>query len=293
MKKMNKNRRGSMFIGVLVIMILVLAIALAVIRRTTVGTIITTDSHKGYSAYQESDSGVEKILNAIKSLDGDTSSRIPENTPATDPNFCSSGAICYDKDNGIINSSRKVSDIDKVEKSGESGSAERAINASVPERIDNPLSVLSVRLGSLNKCDIALNWTLSSSSDDRIDSLEVRYSGNNRLLSSGEWTRPNQFKFSYDPLVTEATISNENFSYDTKYAFTMKAKNKNNFSLDSLYYTPTQITIPPKNCSGGRKLGCVAGSAPEKSHESAAAYTCCGGTKCYECDTERAGGVCL
>jgi len=296
-----KRNKGSILIGVILLFIMIVSISAAVVSRSFHGSILATDSKKGYSAYQASDTAVEEILNKIKSLDSENNGPIPENTDYH--SYC--GDNCYAQ-NGLtaLEVGKKVSDIYFIEKKGDAQSATRAVNVSMLDRVENPVSDLKVASDSRNKCDAKFSLTYDGATADtwkKISNLELRKSSTGgNSLENDKWIRLVANSSDIANSTPSATIKNSEFDYNTTYYFSLKAKNKNPLNLDSLYYpTPNLVkfVVPGLDCSGGQRLSCllgpVAGSSVLKTP-----YTCCGagGAKldCYECNSgwSRDTGTC-
>ncbi len=282
--KKKKKDRGSILIGVIIVFILISSIAIAIINRSKHGALLTTDSRKGYSAYQASDSNVEQILNNIKKLDNDNSGAIPENTSAS--SVC--GDQCYASDKSVLSSSNRVSEIFSVKKSGQVQSATRAVLVPILDRVVNPVSNLAVAGDSPNRCDAKLTWTSDNSLTGKISNLEVRKNLNSNQLSSDGWVSLSSSSSNVAYGSVNASIKNAEFTYGKTYSFSLKAKNSNPLTLDSLYYaSPVSFAAPggpacAPEVGQSVALGCL--SYPAQSATRPSHYSCCEGTECYVCN---------
>lgn len=284
-KYYNYNKKGSMLIGVLLVFLMIASISLALTIRAIQNAKIVTESKQSYDAYQASDTAAEAILNAIRKLDNDTSGSIPENSPAA--GYCHD-AFCYDS---AGETPAMVENIMRFKKSGVSQTTQRAVEVPLPARVMNPVTDITVKNGTVadgepNSCNMLLNWSISATVDSQIKNLELRYSPGNSQLNSGSWIQlpSGQSSFTYNS-VSNYIVKNSNFSYGGTYYFAVKAKNKNNFSLDSLYFpkiSGIEFQAPVKNCSGA--LGCRS-AAVLGSEKLSTAYACCEGTECYKCQS--------
>lgn len=284
-----KRNKGSILIGVILLFIMIVSISVAVVSRSFHGAILATDSRKGYSAYQASDTEVEKILNNIKNLDGKNDGAIPENTAFN--TYC--GDKCYKKDGiTILSGTDKVSDIYFTEKKGASQSATRAVNVSMLDRVENPVSNLTVASDSRNKCDAKFSLTYASATTDtwkKISKLELRKSSSSgSSLENDSWVKLSSNSSDIDNEKLSATIKNSEFEYSKTYYFSLKAKNKNPLALDSLYYNKSVVRFESpagESCNidtgDSVALGCLSYGA--SSAHNPGSYACCEGTECYVC----------
>ncbi len=311
-----------MLVGVLIVFLMISMVAIAIINRSLQGTVLTVDSKKGYATYQNSDSSAESFLDKFKSLDNGTSNQIPENTSAL--SFCGD-TLCYKKDGTTkLDSTKSVSDIFNFKTSATVNDVTRTIFAPVPDRIDGKLGVSDLEAkncdgiyapcnGSYNKCDIGIKVDARGFDSTTMLNYEIRKSINSSLAfgaSSGEyygWQRVPQGDATYDQFFAkdgtkllkngDSLLSNQ---YGQTYYFTIKARHKNPFSLDSLYLddgsgkAPQEVLIDsaPK-CSGTvtigttsynalDKLGCVtSNNQPAGTETFKNSYNCCNGTECY------------
>jgi hypothetical protein len=328
-KKYCKNRKGSLLVGVAIVFLMISSVAVAIISRSTQGALLTTDAKKGYSAYQNSDENTEAFLDKLKLLDrngnGD-SSKIPENSNAN--SFCTDTS-CLDKNGAGLPVGSKVKDIFNFKASSDlTQGLSRTIAASVSDRIDGGLNESSLTVkncdgssdcdGSWNKCNIYIKSNDTPAGE--IGNYEVRRSIDRSLTYGAEngqdygWrkisggatggyfdasNRSTIFKNGTDEFYT--TFPNDFWSktsggqYDKTYHFSIKARNKNPFSLDSLYLADgsgdalKSVSIGSASCSGGAPerealtaLGCVVpGANPAGTEAFNEAYNCCNGTECY------------
>jgi len=316
-KSKYKNKQGSILIGVIIIFLMISSLSVAIISRSLQGTILTTDSKKGYIAYQNSDENTESFLNTFKTLDNYGGNKIPENSPSS--TFCS-GTTCYNSTGG-----NKVSDIFNFKAVGDQNQgATRAILAPVPERINGKLVKADLITkncdgtncnisgqNSYNACDISIKVNASSFDSSTMQNYEVRKSVNSSLsygANSGEtygWQKVSgNAAGGYFDKVGSTLIKNYDASlptsdptlktggqYGQTYYFTIKARNKNPFTLDSLYLidggkAPSSVVIAPsKSCSGGDSLSnldCIrTGTNPAGTETYNQTYNCCNGTECY------------
>ncbi len=283
-----KRNKGSILIGVILLFIMIVSISAAVVSRSFHGSILATDSKKGYSAYQASDTNAEKILNDVKILDSKNDGTIPENTDYRV--YCTDK--CY-KQNGstVLVSGDKVSDIYFIEKKGDAQSATRAVNVSMLDRVENPVSDLKVTSDSRNRCDAKFSLTYDGATADtwkKISNLELRKSS-----TSGSSLEKDSWKKLADSTIdnsnTTKTIKNSEFDYNKTYYFSLKAKNKNPLALDSLYYNKNEVKFdsPSINCEkdsdDSEVLGCLSSA---KGAHNPGSYACCNGTECYVCGSD-------
>lgn len=208
MRKRKKNELGSMTLGAMIIMLLVAAVGISIINRTTSGIKIASDMKRGYGAYQGSDAAAERLMNQLRLLDSDvTSGKIPENTCAWSSVYCDSAdAQCkLDGDfessgscNGSnINKSDSVASVVGVRKKVTENGMTRFLEAPTQERIESGLQgfdgdgLKAEKCGqtlllpsnpcsgsSNNRCDLLLTLKPASSTEytDKISSYEVRRS---------------------------------------------------------------------------------------------------------------------
>jgi len=322
-KSKYKNKQGSILIGVIIIFLMISSLSVAIISRSLQGTILTTDSKKGYIAYQNSDKNTENFLNSFKTLDNNGGNKIPENSLSSA--FCV-GINCYNSTGVATSSANKVSDIFSFKAVGaQNQGATRAISAPVPERIDGKLTKANLIVkncdgtncnisgqNSYNACDISVKVNASSSFvSSTMQNYEVRKSINSSLAyGANSWETYGWQKVignaagGYFDKVGSTIIKNgdSNLSapgdqYGQIYYFTIKARNKNPFTLDSLYLVdgslvdgsgkaPNSVAIAPsKSCSGGDSLSnldCIAtGTNPAGTETYNQSYNCCNGTECY------------
>jgi hypothetical protein len=313
--EITKRRQGSLMIGTLLMMLIISSVSIAIIGRARHGAQLATDSRKGYSAYQDSDSNAEEFLNNLKKLDS-LDNKIPENTDCDDSDFCVGENQCLDK-SGALMTSCKIKDVYKIKSEGASQGLGRNIQMDIPDRIDNSglAGGLSVELCSdpagcpfstggnktYNSCDAVVTFDPSGITDDevknQIEDFEVRIaSGASATLTESDWVIAPE-ALEEHPL--NNVDSNESFvlknfsgNKGNTYNFAIKARNKNPFSLDSLYKLSTgAVTFPnaetPKNNFPDpsdiilNKLGCT---VPQPNAEPLKVpYTCCNGTDYYQC----------
>lgn len=297
-----KRNKGSILIGVILLFIMIVSISAAVVSRSFHGAILATDSKKGYSAYQASDTNAEKILNDVKILDSKNDGTIPENTDyrvyCTDNCYAQNGST-------VLVAGKKVSDIYFIEKKGDAQSATRAVNVSMLDRVENPVSDLKVASDSRNKCDAKFSLTYDGATADtwkKISNLELRKSSTGgNSLENDKWIRLVANSSDIANITPSATIKNSEFDYNTTYYFSLKAKNKNPLALDSLYYNKNEVKFdsPSINCEkdsdDSEVLGCLSSA---KGAHNPGSYACCGGTECYVCgigwvaDNDAGGNKC-
>lgn len=281
--KEKKKDSGSILIGIVIVFILMSTIAIAVINRTMQGAQLVTDSKKGYGAYQASDSNTEGVLEKIRQLDK-ADGKIPENTTAESQ--CGVG-VCYKSDKTTV--ADKVADAFFVQKTGISQGLNRAIFAPLPDRITNPIANMAVSSGSPNRCNASVTLAYDSSTDwSDVASLQLRKSTSS-ALASGDWSQLTSGGGEVSSATNHVTINNSEFTYGSKYYFSIKAENKNPLQLDSLYFSPAgnlpSFAAPSSpSCTVTGALGCLS-YHPDHSSVPTAAYSCCGGTECYVCDS--------
>ncbi len=309
-----------MLVGVLIVFLMISMVAIAIINRSLQGAVLTADSKKGYATYQNSDSSAESFLNKFKNLDNETSNQIPENTLAS--SFCGA-TLCYKKD-GIteLNSAGSVSDIFNFKASVTVNGVTRTIFAPVPDRIDGRLGMGDLEVkkcdgsyapcnGSYNKCDIGIKVNASGFDPITMLNYEVRKSINPSLTygaSNGDyygWQRVPQGNAAQFFAKDGATLLKNGDSslkdqYGQTYYFSIKARHKNPFSLDSLYLddgngnAPSNVKLDSNpSCSGSvsiggveykalNSLGCVTSDKqPAGTETFKSSYNCCNGTECY------------
>lgn len=68
-KKMNRQMKGSALVAVLLVMLMISAIAIAIINRTTKNLNMSIETKKSHSAYQSADQRAEAILSEFAKLD--------------------------------------------------------------------------------------------------------------------------------------------------------------------------------------------------------------------------------
>lgn len=319
-KKHSKNKKGSLLVGVAIVFLLISSLAAAIISRSTQGALLTTDAKKGYSAYQNSDKNAEAFLDKFKLLDNDgANNKIPENSKVSD--FCASIA-CLDKTGTALSSESKVVDIFNFKASSNlTQGLLRTITAPVPDRIDGILSSGSLTVdkcdgsakcsGSYNQCDLYVKandtpaGTIANYEIRRSISKSLSYGAGNfgedygwRKIAGGAsggyfdgGSSSAIFKNGTDDFYGSYFGATSGGQYDNTYYFSIKARNKNPFSLDSLYLADgggdalKSVSIGSASCSGGdalSALGCVVpGANPPGTETLNSAYNCCNGTECF------------
>ncbi|HAI74320.1 MAG TPA: hypothetical protein DCS28_03210 [Candidatus Moranbacteria bacterium] len=310
-----KNKQGSLMIGALIMMMVVSATAIAIISRSFQGTTLTTDTKKGYSAYQTSDTSVENFLNKLRKADNTTNSKIPENTPVSDLG-CDDAYSCFDYNNQPLNLSAPVADIWNIIGSGVKQGLERNIQLDVSERVESKLTSGSLKVAScngttvcigsnlsFNKCDIEVSFTRPSNDDSNIiENYEVRRSTSKKLTDTTYgWRSFNFFPNATKKFLLKNGDDDLSDQYGKKYYFVVKAKNKKPLSLDSLYFAEggsenvndlvslgsekcDNSILPGKILSGGcKELPYPHGAVPVTNASSA--YNCCNETECLICNS--------
>ncbi|MEI6587345.1 MAG: hypothetical protein WCO05_00150 [Candidatus Moraniibacteriota bacterium] len=168
--KIQKNKRGSFMIGVLIMLLVVSAISIAIVNRAIQGTTLALDSKKGYSAYQASDTAAEAFLNNLKALDNELAARIPENAVYNEMGFCDGSVIkCFDASPVPLQvTAGHLSDVYKLQSQSNdpSNGLNRKIQADLSDRINSGLGSNNFTVASCgsgpttsctwNKCDIKL-----------------------------------------------------------------------------------------------------------------------------------------
>lgn len=334
-----------MLIGVLIMFLMLSAITLTLINRAFQDAKIVTDSKKSYSAYQKSDTQTETLLTNIKSYDNTVSNQIPENTVALSTVCSGADRNCYKYDsvNGqtLIDSNDTLDQILNVEQSGTDpgNQTKRTINAPVPARVVLDRDSVDLRITQCgngqseckqnggtgyNKCDVVVKWEATEWVDsDKIVGWEVRRSNQEFLIDTVYgWQRPPNtspanpagLAYNSESLYIENNCDaslglgcdpKSGGQYGQKYFYTIKARNKRNFELDSLYYYTNvdgngnkyvgdeqKIEVEAVDCDddGGEildELGCIDGSTASNTYgivEATSGYNCCNGTKCYKPD---------
>ena len=243
-KNKAKNKKGSLLVGVAIVFFLISSIAIAIISRSLQGAVLTTDSRKGYATYQNSDSSAENFLNKLKNFDDNTDStgKIPENTNASE--LCVGGITCYWKDAITqLDNTKKISDIFNFKVSDSSSDVTRTIIAPVLDRTDGKLSessftvkkcdVIDCGVG-FNPCDIFVKINDSINLSDDISNYEIRMSKSKALSEIG-WTKvAGDVTGGYFDDNMHKSVVLHNVPSGVYY-FTIKARNRKPFSLDSPY----------------------------------------------------------
>jgi hypothetical protein len=137
-QKLKSRMKGSVLIFTLLLLSIALMAALSLATAVVVGTKSARDTNKSVQAFQTADSGVEKILMAIKSNTTDNLS---------DLGTCSGGNITgtvragdsyaitlydgEDKEVSCSDTNRKVSEIRKIKSVGKFGGSVRAVETAV------------------------------------------------------------------------------------------------------------------------------------------------------------------
>ncbi|MEI7425931.1 MAG: hypothetical protein WCK16_03345 [Candidatus Moraniibacteriota bacterium] len=316
MKTINK-KHGSLMIGVLIMMLVVSATSIAIVSRSRHGATLVTDSEKGYSAYQSSDTNSENSLNKLKMLDNNIiENKIPENTIMSD--ICDGITSCFDKNGVSIATDKKVADIFQIQGVDSVAGIGRKIQLGVSDRIENGMTGANISVANcgtadavctFNRCDLKLTLTPGSATSlSKIKDYEIRKSINENLsdnvygwrfvsnptVSAGDQSiRLNNG----DAYFSESTGAQTDGQYGKTYYFTVKARNKNPLSLDSLYVVSgasgkisTKITLDfLQDCKDDVDdvqlygKGCIAtGTQPDGTILATKTYNCCNGTECYE-----------
>ena len=313
-----------MLVAVLIIFIIFSLIALAIVQRSVSGAAIVTESKQSHQAYQGSDTGAEKILNEIRKWDLDEveipENKAASEVCNEDDAMCyiwdtdaeGKKTSCSDTEFGAGD---KVSDICKIKQSAATtnGKIERAVEVPVSVRATNivkkgsssTLTIENCKLGDSdckhpNQCDLKISWETDGVTS-KIDGFEIRRSTQkdlDKVVNPGDygWRIAQGIDEGEDQtqsiVNTDTHYVLENGDKDLSpgsqseqnYYFTIKAKNKNNFELDSLFSVPDKFKMP-KNGDGcnGAGYGCYEkGEEPSgASLVSSATYTCCNGTECY------------
>ena len=320
-KRYYKNRKGSLLVGVAIVFLMISSLAVAIISRGTQGAFLATDAKKGYSVYQNSDKNAEFFLDTLKLLDNDgAGNKIPENYKVGD--FCTN-STCLNKTGVALANDDKVKDIFNFKVSASSQGITRTINAPVSDRISGGLNDGSITVkscdgssdcdGSWNKCDIYIKSNDTPDPAGEVANYEVRRSIGKALsygagnfgedygwlkisggVSGGYFDASNRstiFKNGTDDFYGSYFGATSGGQYDNTYYFSIKARNKNPFSLDSLYLADgsgdalKSVNIGSTSCSGGdalTNLGCVVpGANPPGTETLKSAYNCCNGTECF------------
>ena len=286
-KILKKNEKGSMLIGVLIMMFMISSIAVAIMYRSLQGTSIITASKQGFLAYQGSDQGAEKFLNELKDLDEDISNgETVENKDAWDLRFCNqSGLVCLKGGTEITGPGQAVlSEITEVKSTSDSSNTKRSIQVPVPKRIENRLTNFKVKScdgastncsSNYNNCNIEVSWDKSyyapgGGGQNKSDGYEIRRSLNSKVddnSGSGWQIAPpeddscsncNPVAATESSFIVENDDDNIPSQYNKTYYFTAKVKNNQNYQLDSKYLADETtktvsadqtITIGSKSCS--------------------------------------------
>jgi hypothetical protein len=250
MLKNKKNKRGSLMIGILLMMLIISITSIAVINRSRQGAILATDSRKGYVAYQASDTDIEEILNKFRKLDSYVQT-IPENFPIRYIDDDMSTVVFYGR-NGTdkLSSTDSASEVYFIEKKGISQSTARKIRVQMLDRVRNPVKKFTLtKISSCNVIQLQMEYHPDAWED--VSKLEVMKSDSPDYSTSrsASWYKiesdkirrnPSQVQAINDKNITTVFIVNGDFVSGRNY-IALRAKNKNNFMLDSLSF-PTDVT---------------------------------------------------
>ena len=304
-------------IGVLILMLVVSATSIAIVSRSRHGATLVTDSEKGYSAYQSSDTNSENSLNKLKLLDNNAGNKIPENASLDE--ICGTTASCFDKNGGSLATDKKVADIFQIQGVDSVAGAGRKIQLGVSDRIENGMTGANISVANcgvadstctFNRCDLKLTLKPGSSTSlSKIKDYEIRKSMDENLNNTVYGWR---FVSNIDVLPGDKSIRLDNGDayfpestgaqtggqYGKTYYFTVKARNKNPLSLDSLYVVSgasgkisTKIQLDLLQDCKDESVddvqlygkGCIAtGTQPPGTRIATKTYNCCNGTECYE-----------
>ncbi len=314
--KTKKYNHGSLMIGTLIMMLLISATSIAIISRSKHGAILTTDAEKGYSAYQATDQVTEFLLNKIKTLDNLAGNKIPENSSYTD--LCNSADVTCLRPNGdVVSAGSKVSDVYRIQSSATTNQGlTRKLQVDLGERIESGLDGSSLSVAkcgdgsggcTYNQCDLKVSLTLPSDTS-KIKDFEVRRSTSSdlgadpagygwQIAGEGSELHPlSTTKFSYILKNGDSYLASQGDSqYNKNYYFTIKARNKNPLSLDSLYLANgagmKNISMPSSSsCTGSTCLnpnvltGLGCSTDPGGNAETVkSTYVCCNGMDYYQC----------
>ncbi|NTU67181.1 MAG: hypothetical protein HGB08_04660 [Candidatus Moranbacteria bacterium] len=274
MKTEFKNEKGSMLIAVLLIMLMISAISISLLVRSSQGTQIGIISKDSHNAYQRSDQNVENVLTSLQKLDAhDTDGLIPENTQVS--KICTGDSKCYPKNgDGTPDTDNELSptkfakDIYFVQRNGESSTSrtQRAVLAPVMDRTYNPIDADSLSvdetLSDPALCRAVIKFKCLSASDNK---LEIRMSTDGNDSDSdfkGKWMKLLDSDDSSNDKCKDSTDPNEEVSLSVDAShfkkdisgpiyFIVKAKNDRKFSLDSLYYKVSGSFAPNGSaCTG-------------------------------------------
>lgn len=255
LSKMNKNGKGSLLIGVLIIMLMLSIIAISVMNRTMYGSQMSINSKDSFNAYQDSDTNVESVLENLKKLDTEDNGKIPENTEVSE--MCPEGTKCYglNVDEGVLSPDVTSDKIYFIQKSGIKNATGRAVVAPIPDRVTNHANNLWVdtSASSPGTCTAVLRYRCSVVNSGE---LEIRKSGDSSELDSGNWKKavspdPGTFSCSDGTAEKTVTLKGENFTSGATYHFAIKVKSADSFFLDSRYVLNSGPSFTPTaGCSG-------------------------------------------
>ncbi|MDD5084333.1 MAG: hypothetical protein PHT88_05405 [Candidatus Moranbacteria bacterium] len=258
--------KGFVAIATMILMVASLSVVVAMLYRSTQGNLIAKRANESNRAYQAGDNALEEILQNFQVLDRgvsanvagsiDSTKKIPQNVNASA--FCiAPSVICYDAAGTVITdpSAVKLSGVFQLSTTRAASSAARAIQASVPGRVPNPVAIITATVPASGNT-IALSWS-DISTTPGIESIQIRRTSNPlsaaqasaspaALLADAsiDWIVPSGC-LGCGALPMTATTASDTTGGATgnRYAYTLKVTNSRTLTLDSLYNDPV-ITDP-------------------------------------------------
>ena len=315
-----KKVKGSALVAVLLVMLMISAIALSVISRTTTNLKMSFDTRKSQSSYQSADLRVEAVLNAIREFDSANdvgTANILEKIKISNlctklvENACNALGgwdIKFESYDGttftqiaIANyPTTSISEIARVGASSASSTdtTERAVSAPVPQRVSSPSNITT------QKCD-STNPALSGCSGRNSCEYKATVGSYDPLIMSGlvlktstdgnNWTSQTLLGQGH-AILSGPISSSETIQYR------IKAKNLKNFALDSEDVLVTNPLSFTSHVSGSCDLinsnsRCLSSAtSPWEKVSDSTIYSCCGGTQCFVCpngkDFNPSAGTC-